>query len=280
MECAEALQGEKVLIAIPSLSRPEEIGKKTLAFVANSGIPYKVFVEPQEAFLYKYYCGKENVVKLAESGRGIGYSRNSMRKYAREHGYEYIFELDDDIQEFARIDATDKTQALLHTIKDMVSAMKEYPKLAGVRFTQYRFWLYSKKDMHKWTHINKPLQGVAFMRLSAIPEMSDYYTHFEDTAISLLMWQNGYFTLNYGMSGLNVLQNQGKGGCNSGDRRQSAKNSIEEIQKVLPHVFETTGNSYFGVEMDIEYYLNKYHSAPVNCNDDKLHMYLKQLGYE
>ena len=270
----------KVFIGIPSLSRPQPIMTKTLDLVMNCGIDFKIFVEPHEAFLYKYYCGKENVVKLECKGKGIGYSRNSMRKYAISKGYKYIFELDDDIKEFARLETTDKRNALLLTIDDMITAMEEYPKLAGIRFTQYRFWLYSKKNMSKWTHINAPLQGVAFMRLSAIPQMSDNITHFEDTTISLLMWQNGYFTLNYGYSGLNVLQNQGKGGCNAGDRRQSAKSSIVEIKKSLPEVFEEVSNSYFGVEMNIDYYKDKYHYTAVNCSDKELHEQLKLLGYE
>lgn len=272
--------GKRVIVCIPSLSRPTEICKKTLAFVKDCGLPYKVFVEPQEYFLYKYNCGKGNVVKLPDSGRGIGYSRNRMRDYARENGFEFIFELDDDVSEFARIDTADKKDAFLLTVEDCINAMDEYEKLVGIRFTQYRYWIYSKKKMHKWTHLNKPLQGVAFMRLSTLPAMSDNYSHFEDTAVSLLSWEQGLFTLNYGLSGLNVSQNQGKGGCNIGDRGQSAKYSIAEIKKALPYVYETTGSSYFGVEMNIDYYNEKYHAMPVNCEDDQLHEILKRLGYE
>ena len=52
---------DRVLIAIPSLGRPMAILKKTFALVNGAGIPFKIFVEKQEEFLYKHYCGYNNV---------------------------------------------------------------------------------------------------------------------------------------------------------------------------------------------------------------------------
>lgn len=228
---------ERVLIGIPSLSRPTAIRNKTLALVKGAGIPFKIFVEPQEKFLYGFNCGKDNIVALPESGRGIGYSRNRMRDYAKSNGYDFIFELDDDIDGFERLDTQDKQEGLRLTVSDFIDAMDRFEKLGGIRMTQYRFWLYTKKEMYKWSAFNKHLIWASFMRLSALPPMSDEYRHFEDMAISLLLWRAGYFTLNYGLAGVKVMQNQGKGGCNIGNRKQIAEDSIVELRRSSPRHF-------------------------------------------
>ena len=271
---------ERVLIGIPSLSRPTAICNKTLDLVKGAGIPFKVFVEPQEKFLYSYNCGKENVVALPESGRGIGYSRNRMRDYAKENGYDFIFELDDDIDCFERLDTFDKQDGLILTVADFIEAMDRFDKLGGIRMTQYRFWLYTKKEMYKWSAFNKHLIWASFMRLAAIPPMSDEYRHFEDMAISLLLWRAGYFTLNYGLAGVKVMQNQGKGGCNMGNRKKMAEDSIVEMKKEFPKCFQKSAKSYFGVNIDVDFYMEAYHSHSIKISsDDELEEYLRANPY-
>ena len=271
---------DRVLIGIPSLSRPTAILKKTFALVNGAGIPFKIFVEPQEEFLYKHYCGRGNVEVLPMSGQGIGYSRNRMRDYAKANGYEFIFELDDDIDWFERLDTNDKQESLRMCIEDFCAVMDRFSKCGGIRMTHYRFWIYTKKDMHKWDAFNKHLIWASFMRLSALPPMSDKYAHFEDMAISLLLWRAGYFTLNYGLAGVHVMQNQGKGGCNTGNRSKVAEDSIKEIQKEFPHAFQKDARSYFGVNIDVDYYMSAFHSHSIKCDsDDELEAYLAKNPY-
>lgn len=144
----------KIMIGIPSLGRHEYITKKTMNFCKNLPIEVKVFVDPLEYTLYCQTCGKENVVKLPESRKRIMYSLNHIRSYAKEKGYQYLFQIDDDVQGFERVDTKDKVEALMLTIQDCIEAMERFPQLGGIRFTQYRYWIYSKKGIHKWTHIN------------------------------------------------------------------------------------------------------------------------------
>ncbi len=271
---------DRVLIAIPSLGRPMAILKKTFALVNGAGIPFKIFVEKQEEFLYKHYCGYKNVEILPESGQGIGYSRNRMRDYAKANGYEFIFELDDDIDWFERLDTNDKQESLRMCVTDFVDAMDRFPKCGGIRMTHYRFWIYTKKDMQKWDAFNKHLIWASFMRLSALPPMSDKYTHFEDMAISLLLWREGYFTLNYGLAGVHVMQNQGKGGCNMGNRTKMAEEAIVEIKKEFPKAFQKDAKSYFGVNIDVDFYMKAYHCHSIKCkSDDELEDYLVRNPY-
>lgn len=270
----------RVLIAIPSLGRPQAILKKTFALVNGAGIPFKVFVEPQEAFHYRYFCGKDNVIVLPLSGMGIGYSRNRMREYAKAHDYEFIYEIDDDVEELVRLDSNDKQKSLRLCICDFVTAMDRFAKLGGIRVLQYRFWLYTKKDIHKWVEFNHHLIWASFMRTSAIVPMSDKFTHFEDMATSILLMRNGFFTLTYGLAGGKVLQNQGKGGCQIGDRQQSAINSIIELQKEFPHIYQTASKSYFGVNINVDYYDRLYQRHTIRINsDDELQEYLACNNY-
>ena len=277
---ASASHFDGLFIGIPSLSRPTAIQKKTLALVKDAGIPYKIFVEPQEAFLYGYYCGKDNVFVLNDSHRGIGYSRQSMMDYARSHGFKYIMELDDDVDSFERIDNSDKFQSFIMTISDCYNAMERYERLGGIRFALYRFWLYTKKDMYKWNDYNCLLMGNAFLRVSALKEKDSLadIPHYEDTINSLHILQNGYFTLNYGLSGLRVLFNQGAGGCNSGERQELCLKAVDVIRKEFPRTL-TKENKTWGVDVDVKYYLEMYGRQPIKCRDDEeLDAFLRKIS--
>jgi hypothetical protein len=269
---------KETFIGIPSLSRPEYITKKTMAW-AKHFPNVKVFVEPQEKFLYKHYIGKA-VEVLPESKRGLMYSLNYIRQYARERGYKYVFQLDDDVDGFVRIDTEDPVEAFKLTIEDCYNSMEKFPAIGGIRFTQYRFWVYSKKNISKWTHFNRPLQGIAMIRLDAINEINPDMREFTDTLTSLYIWKNGYCTLNYGLSGLKVVQNANKGGCQVYDRKEDAINTINLLKNDFPNVKEKEGSSWFKVDVDISYYLEKYRYTSLNCDDERLQNHINNCKFE
>ena len=262
---------KEVFIGIPSLSRPEYITKKTMLWMKECEIPFKIFVEPHERFLYKHYNG-DRIVTLPLSDKGLMYSLNFIRLYARENGFKYLFQLDDDVNGFVRTDTPeeDYLQAFCKTVEDCRQAMIDFPKLGGVRFTQYRFWVYSKKAMYKWTHFNRPLQGICMLRLDAVPEINPAMSEFTDTLTSLYLWKNGYFTLNYGLSGLKVVQNANKGGCQTKDRKAEALTTIDLLKNDFPLVTEKVGSSWFKIDVDISPYIEKYGYSVVNGDNEKV----------
>lgn len=262
---------QDTFIGIPSLSRPEYITTKTMKWLKDCGIPFKIFVEPQERFLYKQYNG-DCIVELPESGQGLMYSLNYIRQYASILGYKYLFQLDDDVDGFVRTDVDEKDflNAFYKTIDDCRQSFIQYPNLGGIRFTQYRFWVYSKKNMHKWTHLNRPLQGICMLRLAAVPQINPKMKEFTDTLTSLYIWKNGYVTLNYGLSGLKVVQNANKGGCQTQDRASYAEETIKLLKKDFPKVTQKEGSSWFKIDVDISHYMDQYRYAVVNGDDDKL----------
>ena len=265
----------KTLITIPSLGRPQYIKKKTMAWLADTGLEFKIFVEPHESFIYKKEFGSNAIVTLPKKGQGLMYSLNYIRLYAKNHGYEFIFQLDDDVDGFETIEIQNPVEAFKKTIQDCTEAMETFPKLGGIRFTQFRYWLFSKKKMFKWTHYNRPLQGIAMIRLEAIPQIEPELKEFTDTITSLYIWRCGYFTLNYGLSGLKVVQNANKGGCQSYNRKIDAETTIKALQKDFPMVFEKEGSSWFGVDVDISKYMDMYKYAPLNMDDENLILYLE-----
>lgn len=267
-----------VFVGVPSLSRPEYITKKTMKWLKDVELDHGVFVEPQERFLYKQYCGK-CVKTLEQSGQGLMFSLNSIRDYARQNGYKYLFQLDDDVDGFERVGVEDPVLAFHETIEDCYNAMEQFPEIGGIRFTQFRYWLYSKKDMHKWTHINRPLQGICMLRLDAVPHIDDNLKEYTDTVTSLHIWANGYCTLNYGLSGLKVVQNANKGGCQTHDRKQEGLDTIHLLQKTFPRVFEKEGSSWFKVDVDISAYLEKFNYLPINTDDKNLEILLKSSKF-
>lgn len=269
---------KNTFIGIPSLSRPEYITKKTMSWAKH--LPnVKIFVEPQEKFLYKHYNGNA-VEVLPESKRGLMYSLNYIRKYAKDHGFKYLFQLDDDVDGFARMETEEPLEAFHQTIEDCYNAMEMFPSIGGIRFTQYRYWLYSKKNIHKWTHLNRPLQGIAIIRLDAIDEINPEMREFTDTVTSLYIWKKGYHTLNYGLSGLKVVQNANNGGCQVYDRKNDALNTIRLLKEDFPEVKEKPGSSWFGVDVDISYYMDKFSYTSLNIEDEILQNYLTNCKFE
>lgn len=262
---------KKLFIGIPSLSRPEYITKKTMGWLKETNIPFKIFVEPHERILYRYWNGN-NIETLPASGQGLMYSLNYIRSYAKASGYEYLFQLDDDITSFHRTDVSDNKplEAFEKTAHECIEAMERFPRLGGIRFTQYRFWLYSKKNMHKWTHYNPLMQGVCVIRLKAVPQLNKRLSEFTDTVTTLYIWKNGYFTLNYGLSGLNVVQNANQGGCQTQDRKKLALETIEELKNDFPLVTQKKSSNWFGVDVDASHYIKQYGYLVVNNNDKYL----------
>lgn len=253
---------DSVFIGVPSKGRPQAIVSRTLDLLSGyENASFKIFVEPQESFLYKYYCGKENVVVLPKNDQGVMYAYQYMRQYARGRDYKYIFQIDDDVKRFVRVDTDDKHEQMDLTIQDIIEYMNENASCGGVRFTQYRYWLFTKKKLKKWTHLNPLLQGVCILRLSALREIDNRMAEFTDTVTTMYLWEDNYYTLNYGLSGLDVLQNINKGGCQMLDRKQMSLTTIELMKKDFPEVKQKSSTSYWGIDIDCSYYLDKLYKV-------------------
>lgn len=74
----------------------------TARALAADGVPFKVVVEPQEEDAYAEVVGRENLLLLPQSGRGLIFARNWIKDHACESGAERHWQLDDNIKRFYR----------------------------------------------------------------------------------------------------------------------------------------------------------------------------------
>lgn len=103
-------------IAIPSKGRPEVIKNYTLKFLNNLSNVF-VFVEPQDYEDYLKSLPNTNIIVLGENNKGIAYARRSVQKFFFENKIRYVWQLDDNIDDFL--------------IREGVTS-GGYPKLVGV----------------------------------------------------------------------------------------------------------------------------------------------------
>lgn len=254
------MNSKTIMIGIPSKGRPEYITKKTLKYLEGfTDYEVKVFVEPQDAYLYRYWCGRERIVVLPENDRGVMFAYNHIRQYARGSGYKYLLHLDDDVDGLIRADNDDLHESLRMTVNDILRQFEGDPILGGVRFTQYRFWVYSKNALKRFTHLNPLLQGNCIVRLGAVPTIDTRMSEFTDTVMTMYLWAAKYYTLNYGLAGLKVVQNANPGGCQMRDRKADGELTIELMKQTFPKVKEKGSGSWFGIDIDVsEYLLPRY----------------------
>lgn len=92
---------------IPTRGRVDR--QLTAKVFVSDGVPFRLVVEAEEADRHASKWGRERVLVLPESGRGLVYSRNWIKDFATAEGHERHWQFDDDIQ---CIDRTHKGRRL------------------------------------------------------------------------------------------------------------------------------------------------------------------------
>lgn len=85
-------------IYVPSLGRAETCS--TPRILDREGVSFTLVVEPHEFDEYARAFGAERVEPLPEGGKGLPYSRNWIKRTARERGHDWCWQLDDDVVHF------------------------------------------------------------------------------------------------------------------------------------------------------------------------------------
>lgn len=73
---------------------------KTVDLLKNTGLKYKLVVEPQDYDLYCSEYSSDFVIQMDENNMGVSYVRNFIKKYSTKLGEKYHWQLDDDISRF------------------------------------------------------------------------------------------------------------------------------------------------------------------------------------
>ncbi len=250
----------KVLICIPSKARAYE--QKTVKWLSECNLPegvdVKVFVEPQERMHYRATLpNKEWLYLLEENDKGKGYAMWIATQYAKENGYDLQFFMDDDINGFidVRAKSKHKVEVFENIIRDIPEAFSD-EKLGLIRFLSARGFYYVKNYEKRFVYKNQGAWGTMLVRTSA-NHIQPEILHYDDTAIQLYLWRDGFHTLTYGLAGVNVDVYTNNGGYQVRDRKRDAEESIEFLKRDFPKVFMKSATHTLGYDIDIEAYKPK-----------------------
>ena len=125
-------------VFIPSKGRHES--RYTIKALERIGVPYRVFVEPQEYDLYAGVVNPENILTLPHHDQGLVVTRNYIWDYAASLGVPYFWTFDDNIIEFYRLNRNLKYRmgdgTFLSAIEDFV---QRYDNLyiAGMQYEMF-----------------------------------------------------------------------------------------------------------------------------------------------
>lgn len=104
------------------------------------GVPYTVFVEPQEFDKYAAVIDKTNIIVLPHSNQGLVVTRNYIWDYALSLGLPRFWTMDDNIKNFFRFNRNLKVPvssgSMLCAIEDFVERYKNIP-IAGMNYFMF-----------------------------------------------------------------------------------------------------------------------------------------------
>lgn len=135
-------------VCIPSRGRPR--GTATPALLRDAGVPFRLFVEPQEADEYRQEWGAESVHVLPFRDRGtVVPSRNECKKVTAGEGAPFHWQIDDDFTKIERV-GPDGKWAKAHVgeaMADIEDEVRKYKNIgiAGVRSRVFA-WTVKRDD--------------------------------------------------------------------------------------------------------------------------------------
>lgn len=92
--------GKKVTypIYIPSKNRADNV--TTAKLLKDSGVPFKILVEPQDVNKYLENYDVSELLVMDKNDGGIDYARNFAKEHSTQAGHQYHWQFDDDIRKF------------------------------------------------------------------------------------------------------------------------------------------------------------------------------------
>ncbi len=244
----------KLLIAIPSKNRIATLLKYTYSWVKYTQAgELKIFVEPQDYDEYVQYIPADNLIVIPENNKGLGYVKEQILFYAKQTGSEYIFKLDDDIRCFMDFrhsfkDSKEKITFFDRMVKELVSVLEDNDKLKCICFP-YSFELYEKKKWEKTKRV-----ATAYLIKTFSMHADRRISVFEDFAAGLHIWANNGSVLKYGLTGIDLGVDVGKGtgGHQSYDRKPQAYKEIDALREIYPPLkFKKVTGKSWDIEPDL-----------------------------
>lgn len=187
----------KLLIAIPSRSRPDQAAKVLSLFAAHR-VDIKVFIEPKQRKDYSLYIDSRLLHVLQANDQGLAYCCSEIALFAKQHSYDIVFKCDDDVTRFC-CRTQHQDEVLRDLLRHVTEAFFSMPSLGGVSLP-YSHQMFS---LYRWVGIGQRFQTCYFIR----PQFLDCpfplnINIWEDFLRGILIKRSGMFALRYGMAGI------------------------------------------------------------------------------
>lgn len=149
-----------VKIFIPSKGRPNK--QKTYHILKELGLKPILVIEPQDEDDYSFF--DYEYILLPENDKGISFSRNYIMEYSRKNHFDYIVQIDDDVNSFYRKNSDGK---LLKDNASFIEALNRFIEYKGYCGLEYQQFSWCQEN--QYTH-NRSVEVCLMMYLPNIPE--------------------------------------------------------------------------------------------------------------
>lgn len=213
----------KYPIFIPSKGR---VGiTKTTELLSRENIPFKVVVEPQEYDEYRKVFTEEQLLCLDRNNGKLGYSRHFIKNYAKNNGYEYHWQIDDNIPNFRiRENGSNIKQPASLVLKPIEDYVERFDNV-GICGLRHSVFAWTMND--EYTYNNQCV--------SCVLVKSDTKSNYrfdppivEDTDFTLQILYEGYSTIIFNRHIFDKpAQGKLKGGCST-DYNSGGHTSLQQ----------------------------------------------------
>ena len=221
-------------IFIPSKGRADQC--LTAELLKEDGIPFMIVVEPQEYEEYNTIYEQDELLLLDENNLGLGYSRYFIKNYAKEKGYDYHWQIDDNVKRFMVRRNNKNIQANPKLVLSRAERYINQHNNIGIVGLRHVLYAWTMEDEYTFNN-----QCVSCVCLKSDTKANYRYNPptVEDTDFSLQILLEGYSTVIFNRLIMEKPpQGQMKGGVstlyNSGKFTQSQKQLIRQ----WPNIFE------------------------------------------
>lgn len=179
-------------IYVPSKGRAGT--SNTIKHLLAEGIPFTVFLEPQDVENYREAYGTEGyaIAILEKNDMGLVYSRNAILDYAQWRGDQWIWMLDDDINMMGTVIEGKVVKRPWHIIMMQAQEVQDRFSNLALMGLEYQQFAWSQKKPYTFNSYADTAVALHAQRLKSFRYRTEF-KHDRDMVLQLITM--GYLTL-------------------------------------------------------------------------------------
>jgi len=178
----------KYPIFIPSRGRENTCLTANLLLIEN--IDFLIVVEPQDLEKYSATFGNSKLLVMQENNQGIAYVRNFIKDYAKEKGYLYHWQIDDNIKNFRiRTNGKNEKTTAQYCLTQAEVFVDLYKNIGGVGLTHTAFAFSHKNPIE----VNKQIYSCVLIKSDLPISYRKETVDDTDFSLQILTLDNNYW---------------------------------------------------------------------------------------